>query len=146
MKQSVGFLADGVFAAQAQGARGGAVDKGDGAGEIHAVDTFGSGLENQNEFPANSFALFFGNFASHELTQLVADANEKVMQRIVYDLSFVTEEHHDAEYSLRHAERYGKRSAYSRRNCGGNASEAVAFGYVLNRLRRACVPDTPRQT
>src|SRR5271156_6313954 len=143
MKKSVGILADDLFGDQAERACGGTIDEDDGTGEVHAVDSFGSGIENEDEFFANLFA--FGDFASHELAHLAADAHQKIAELFVHGYWFVAEEDHDAENALKKTERNGKGAADSGGSCGRDAGEVIASGYVFNPQRRASLPDASRK-
>src|SRR5580658_214046 len=146
MKQIVGVLANDAFRHDAQGAGSGTIDESDGAGEVHAVDAFGSGLENEDEFFANSFAFGLGDFARHELAHLAGDAHQKIAELFVHGDSFMAEEGHDAENCLKKTERHGEGAADSGGSGGVGPREVGALGYVFDRLRRARLPDASGKT
>src|SRR5208282_4237373 len=105
MKKSVGILADDLFGDQAERACGGTIDEDDGTGEVHAVDSFGSGIENEDEFFANLFAFGFGDFASHALAHLATDAHQTITEIFVHGYWFVAQDENAAENELKKTER-----------------------------------------
>src|SRR5271155_5392588 len=119
MKKIVGVFADHSFRRDAQGAGCRTIDEGDGAGEVHAVDSFGGGIENQDEFFADSLAFGLGYFAGHEPAHLAADAHQEIAELFVHGDSFVTEAGRNAEDALKKTERNGEGAADTGGSGGG---------------------------
>lgn len=145
VKLGVRVLADHVLTITSEHTGSGLIDEGDRTGEINTVNSLGSGIENQSEFFSDLGVLFFGELASHELAHLVGDAHREFGELFIHGFGIAAEQGHHAKNSLKQTERNGERAVKGRRDRSASAREFRAFGYILDPLRRAGIPNTARQ-
>jgi hypothetical protein len=74
MKQRMGFSAENLLGRAAENSGRRFVHESDAAVAVQAIDAFRSGIENDEAFGAQAFALFFRGFSGHELPKLAAHA------------------------------------------------------------------------
>jgi hypothetical protein len=142
MKQGTSIFSNDLFVRVAQGAPSGFVHERDAAMTIETVDPLGSGIENNQAFGCQAFALFFSELSVHELTQLPAHARQEFGRVFVTVLRSFAKEGENAERAGANTKRNRDCGLYcAGRVFGGTLISGRFAPTIGDALGRAGLPD-----
>src|SRR5271156_2773480 len=108
------FLTEDLFRSAPQDSGRGFIHEGDAAVAIKTVDTFRSGVEDNQALGSEGLTFLLRSFSGHELPQLSTHADQQLGEIFVTALGSGTKERENTERSGSHAE--------------GNRERCVRFG------------------